>query len=327
MKKRLLITSIVMMLVVAVALSTATYAWFTSSATATANTVSLTAATSSAPSLGISWVDGNWGTYIEAVGPTAPDPTAQPAVAGDTFAPAAPSALTVGTTTVAGIAFNTALTTPANGGDMVFLANGASTNVYRWNNTTYNSFFIKNMSPSNSISTITLTATIQGDGSALLRAGVFKKTGNDYVLLGVLANKETNLYTVVTTGAEMSTATTYYKKYLGKYVVADSGTEAAYNAHTVDFYDHMSAPADKFYTMTTPEGGVEAKAVYGSVEKDASVNAMATTTCVSSIDIVGDTALAAGGKIELVVLVWEDAIALGDAEQGEAASIQLNFNA
>ena len=32
MKKRLLITSIVMMLVVAVALSTATYAWFTSNA-------------------------------------------------------------------------------------------------------------------------------------------------------------------------------------------------------------------------------------------------------------------------------------------------------
>ena len=45
MKKRLLITSIVMMLVVAVALSTATYAWFTSSTRVDAQAVTLTAAT------------------------------------------------------------------------------------------------------------------------------------------------------------------------------------------------------------------------------------------------------------------------------------------
>ena len=45
MKKRLLITSIVMMLVVAVALSTATYAWFTTSTNVSAEAVVLTAAT------------------------------------------------------------------------------------------------------------------------------------------------------------------------------------------------------------------------------------------------------------------------------------------
>ena len=61
MKKRLLITSIVMMLVVAVALSTATYAWFTSNTTVTANEVTLTAATMDADAIMISRAADNTG--------------------------------------------------------------------------------------------------------------------------------------------------------------------------------------------------------------------------------------------------------------------------
>ena len=59
MKKRLLITSIVMMLVVAVALSTATYAWFTSNTQVTANHVILTAATMEGDALLISHAGDN----------------------------------------------------------------------------------------------------------------------------------------------------------------------------------------------------------------------------------------------------------------------------
>ena len=61
MKKRLLITSIVMMLVVAVALSTATYAWFTSNTTVTVNSLTLTAATMDADAIMISKTANNEG--------------------------------------------------------------------------------------------------------------------------------------------------------------------------------------------------------------------------------------------------------------------------
>ena len=61
MKKRLLITSIVMMLVVAVALSTATYAWFTNSSSVTASSVTLSAATMDSAAIMISKADDNTG--------------------------------------------------------------------------------------------------------------------------------------------------------------------------------------------------------------------------------------------------------------------------
>jgi len=81
MKKRLLITSIVMMLVVAVAISTATYAWFTSNATVTADQVTLTAATMNADAIMISKSANNTGlatavdlaTASNALYPTTPN--------------------------------------------------------------------------------------------------------------------------------------------------------------------------------------------------------------------------------------------------------------
>ena len=80
MKKRLLITSIVMMLVVAVALSTATYAWFTSNVQVTANTITMTAGTSNSSALGIQWTkapsagatfNAHYTTDINSVSPAA----------------------------------------------------------------------------------------------------------------------------------------------------------------------------------------------------------------------------------------------------------------
>ena len=319
MKKRLLITSIVMMLVVAVALSTATYAWFTSNANVTASTISMTASTSTAPSLGISWVDGNYGTSITAVGPTAPDPEHE--VAGDVFAPACPADLTKGTT-LSTVEFNTALATPANGGDMVFLANGTATDVYTWRDATHTSFFLKNLSPSNQINTVTMNVNITGDGASLIRVGVFKKDGeNGYKLLDVIALEEATTYTVVT-GA-MDNATTYYKKYLGKYVAATIGTSDEVTAKTADYYDGMTATANTFYTAATAD--TAAKAVLGTITANQPVNNMSSLACVTSTVVASN--LAAGSNIELVVKVWEDAVALGDAEQGQVASIEISFAA
>ena len=306
-----------MMLVVAVALSTATYAWFTSSATVTSSSISMTAATNDAASLGISWVDGNYGPSITAFSPNDTTPTVP------TFKPAAPATLTVGTTT-SDVAFNTAFATPS-AGDMVFLANGASTDVYTWQDDstgTHQSFFIKNLSPSNPISHVTLTASITGTGAALARVGVFKKDGASYKLLGVIANEDPDTYTVVT--GTMDDTTTYYKKYLGKYVEATIGSSAEVGAYTKDYYNGMTATADTFYTKTA-DTAVAARATYGTITANASVNAMASIACVTSIEVA--TNLAAEGSIELVVIVWEDAVALGDAEAAQVSTVGLTFTA
>ena len=105
MKKRLLITSIVMMLVVAVALSTATYAWFTSNATVTANQVVLTAATMNEDAILISHAANNTGLSQEIT------LTAQ---GTDTLYPATPLANTAFTSTVSGETFKNLLVDGTN---------------------------------------------------------------------------------------------------------------------------------------------------------------------------------------------------------------------
>jgi predicted ribosomally synthesized peptide with SipW-like signal peptide len=327
MKKRLLITSIVMMLVVAVALSTATYAWFTSSATATANQVTLTAATNNAPSLGISWTDGNYANSINAASPEGG------------FAPAAPETLWTDTTTgenahtqtISTVAFTTAMSGTAVAGDFKFNAAGETTLPYTWTDALsdgHTSFFLKNQSPANAITAVTMTATIAGEGAELIRVGVFKKGTTNYELLGVLANKVEYAYTAVDSGT-FADNTEYYIKVLGKYVLARVGTSAQFEDNSCDYFVGQAYDATGAKTLYTREGTAntftyEAKAVYGAIASGASVNAMPTVDCVSSINVGG---LTAQGTMELVVLVWEDGVALGDAEQTRSATIQLNFNA
>ncbi len=327
MKKRLLITSIVMMLVVAVALSTATYAWFTSNASVTSEAVTLTAASNNAASLGIGWTEtGSFGPSITPESPASPT----------TFAPALPNELTNETTKIqktgdAGaheIAFATEFATPNASGDMVFLGNGSSTTPYNWNNGTEQSFFIKNLSPASTISTVTLTATITGDAAALLRVGVFKfnESSGAYELQGVLANTTDYTYTVVATDTSMSGANgTYFKKYLGQYVAAVAGTAAQVTEGSADYEQGVTtAPAGKFYTRSA-ETTNHAEVAYGTITQNNSVNAMTTTYCVESIVVA--TGLEALHTEEFKVLVWEDAVALGDTEQGFVGSVALTFTA
>ena len=106
MKKRLLITSIVMMLVVAVALSTATYAWFTNSNSVTASSVSLTAKTSDNTALGIGWSGAGAGSELTV------------SLSNASIDPMAPADLTANTTEY-DVAFNTA-TIKSDAGTLVF---------------------------------------------------------------------------------------------------------------------------------------------------------------------------------------------------------------
>ena len=186
MKKRLLITSIVMMLVVAVALSTATYAWFTSNTGVTASMVTLTASTSDSTALGIGWTGGNAGTALEV------------ALTDASIDPMAPESL-VANTTEYDVDFNTATIKNENS-VLVFNDDVTSANPIVFNNgqsgaSKKDTFYVKNLSGTNSIDHVTITASIAAnegnanDGSSLIRAAVFLKNGSDkYVLKGVLAS-------------------------------------------------------------------------------------------------------------------------------------------
>ena len=203
MKKRLLITSIVMMLVVAVALSTATYAWFTSNTIVTASTVSFTANTSDADSIAIAWT-----------GNDAPGTTLTAATARTEMNPMVPSAITIGsqTSTAFAAAFKSG-TLYSNNGVPTFNTDVDVATPVTWETTdngatpaaAAQSFYIKNMSLANTVGNIKVTATITDSNTSdeiaadeLVRIAVFTKDlkadgktseETDYILRGVLAKK------------------------------------------------------------------------------------------------------------------------------------------
>ena len=200
MKKRLLITSIVMMLVVAVALSTATYAWFTSSAAVTASTVSLTASSNSGASIGIAW--GNADDESTSINAKA---------ASGTWDPMVPLTLTSSTTSA--VTF-TGATIRTEGGVQKF--NEASSKTpfkYTSDDDTPVEFFhVKNLSAAN-VATVTLTLKdVSGaspvaitDANSLLRVGVFTSStyNGTYTLaavMGVSAGLNTEWGNVQTDG-------------------------------------------------------------------------------------------------------------------------------
>ena len=214
MKKRLLITSIVMMLVVAVALSTATYAWFTSNDTVTASNITLKAAQSSGAALGISWDDTAYGTSLTSTGfRTAANPICPNALANK--AQATPGTdLDVITWKTAKIAGNN------NGADIYGVVSAAAeTDKYIVTDGTSTIVYLKNLSGTNDIDTVTITAdfeevTANKNAANLVRIGVFKydATSTKYELLGVMgvSGQYTTIGTPVTgqTAAQASVTST-----------------------------------------------------------------------------------------------------------------------
>ena len=180
MKKRLLITSIVMMLVVAVALSTATYAWFTSNAGVTASSVQLTAASNAGASIGIAWGTDELASAITAKAATG------------TWSPMAPATATVGET-AATVGFETATIRSYNG-NYVFNGPGDATPFDYESQTSQKFFRVANTSTSNA-ATVTMTLRdITGNQAAadtnnLLRVGVFTSTTSNgtYTLRAILS--------------------------------------------------------------------------------------------------------------------------------------------
>ena len=232
MKKRLLITSIVMMLVVAVALSTATYAWFTSNETVTASTITLTASNSEGAAIGIAWGDAGASSSIEAKAATG---TMSPMVPASLVTQAAVYAseeddITEATTSA--VTFSGA-TVRNEGGTPKFNTASTNLNPFKYTSTDQTPveyFRVTNLSTANDV-TVTLTlkdltgqepAAIT-DENSLLRVGVFTSdsasgTYNLVAVMGVSENLPTEWGNVTTDGvvanltaanAEIPTVTSY----------------------------------------------------------------------------------------------------------------------
>ena len=263
MKKRLLITSIVMMLVVAVALSTATYAWFTSNDRVDAAALTLKASVSGASSLGIGWLGGDSGTSISSN------------VYG-VLQPMAPDALTVGSTKSENLLFHSSSIREEesqfvfNGGsDSFFLTadttkddgktyytynnhgayyeavsspaeNPATAGYYEkafsplvYNNGTVQAFYVRNSSSANAISRVTVTADFTASNAYILTKDTNFRMGSKYY---TFADAEL---------AENADSTNTYEKVGDVYsVTADSNAAAGKTYYTKTLITVVSSSAE-----------------------------------------------------------------------------------
>ena len=293
------------MLVVAVALSTATYAWFTSNTRVEASTISLTAATSTGAAFGIAWTDEDYGTTLANV--TAPE--------ANSFKPLVPASyVTSGASqTTSSVVFATATIRQVGGdekynGDVVSWSSASAANAakpYIWNNGTVNSFYIKNLSTSNAQQHLYVFADVTGAGSELVRIAIFDTDK----LVGILGYQYT--YTKITT-EEYDSGATYYVPITDGYkveTVADGTEFGTKKATTAGLYTRSTA------TTVTP-------VYYGTVTADADV----LTTYTNSSKSIDLGQFAATEAREIKVYVWLDGKFLNDDTQGRAASIALHFD-
>lgn len=313
MKKRLLITSIVMMLVVAVALSTATYAWFTSNSAVTATSLTMTAATNNAASIGISWSDGAYGTTIQASSPAGMKfaPAAiNSATADALFTSAVWSSATVrevaGTTT-----FNTAYSTTIAGGVFTATAAEAGENPSRLaylytdgaSETPSSTIYIKNGSTTNDLTAVTCKATVTGEARDFIRIAIFRNDGEAgaFRLKGIMGDR----YNYVPADTYSST-TTYYTA-------------------TGDVADNVTSENVTDYFIRTD--AANSTTAVGAVETDQAASTIVGTATGAAISC---GALGHEGIMQLKVVVWMDGQALRDntaGSTGKAAGVALSFDA
>ena len=312
MKKRLLITSIVMMLVVAVALSTATYAWFTSNAKVTANNINITAGTSNAPSLAIAWTGGTYVTELTSINAPATLMPVSPASLVKTSGSESLASQTYYSGTIrtensvdtfnSGWVSWSEASESANNATPYYLSTGSGESLV-------NTITLKNNSTVINMSAVNVKADITGAAAKLVRIAFYKKDGAAYKLVDVLG------YTYAYTAAvadEFDDSVTYYEKDAhNHYQVKAIADAPAYAAALSNLYTRDAA-------TTT------ATATQGAIENDKLVSAMGTYATQNEFSLGG---LNAEATMELKVVVWLDGLALNDETQGFTGSINLIFTA
>jgi len=304
MKKRLLITSIVMMLVVAVALSTATYAWFTSNSSVTASTIKLTAATSNESALGIGWI-GNSDYGIASNSITATGPSAS-------FAPMVPAELTVSSTT-SSLSF-TGATIKSVGGNFVFNTDAGTRTPYTFTDGTDEAFYVKNLSTANDVANLRMTITwATGDTYTDVTAGGFKSGVTYYTKSG-------ETYTEATGLSAFAGGTTYYVK-----DVKDD------DLVRIAVFARAAAKPESVQSSNYVLKGVFGKSAnldteFGTVAANGRVDNLCATP-LKTVTEINFGALAAEQQIDMVVIAWLDGVALNDVTAGRVSSFSLDFAA
>jgi hypothetical protein len=331
MKKRLLITSIVMMLVVAVALSTATYAWFTSNASVTASTVTMTAATNENDSIFIKWAGGAYGASI----------TTTKSYDGSVLKPMVPNEITVNTTTIyesgeAGehdIAFKTAAVTTVAGDSVFDSVTDVENLIYFANNATEdatsnaNTIFIKNTSAANVVGNIRVKATFTPSYIACLE-GELAREGYTYYTYDPEA-EEGSQYTVFSVTNDETVVTGKYKACVNLVRVAiftrdltAAGTNDTNTGYLLRGILANTASADTYK-------GIIADNQSQSTFSTTAANKIAATAGTDGVVICYDNgvahSLAAGGEVEIRVVMWLDGEALNEKTQGAIANVALQF--
>ena len=306
-----------MMLVVAVALSTATYAWFTSSDSVTAKSLTMTAAVNDAAALEISYVntEAGWMTEIVATNPTGSFNPAAP----DVFALANPSATPDPILATLYDSITWANSDVING---KFKAAGTGNQQYVWNDGTggHTSFYLHNGSTANVIQSVTMTAEITGDAAPFIRIGVFKynSTRSDFELVGVISNLVN--YTKAVSADWTSSSDQFY-----------TSTNPTADAVTYESQAAFDAVAMK-YKKTTNYAGV----TVGAITKGKDIGDMTNPTiCTSSVSLgtlaVNNNDVGGADEMQLRIAIWMDGSALNDdtagGTPGKDAAIKLNFAA
>ena len=325
MKKRLLITSIVMMLVVAVALSTATYAWFTSNATVKASNVQLTAAVNDNAAIGIAWLGSS------------ASKNALVAANGTGLMPMVPGNYTVGVTKDSEMGYaSSTVYTDNNGSTYKFNAAGSTETPYIWNDggdpdgdpapiPAVQTFYIRNLSETTAVD-VTIKVLIfdkmtQLDDSDVLAAGT-----QYYKLVD-------GIYTLMVAGAE------------GDYT-ADTSTPTAlgYNVYTPNTTsDVTSLVRVAVFTCDTEDGNYVLSNVFTEVGGDAdhkNVSAGAIvandpttsvqntkTSIAQNVATSLKTNLAGATNVYVRVHVWLDGDGFVDVLGGGQANVALVFDA
>lgn len=192
-KKSMFITTILMVAVLIVAVSTATFAWYTTNDRAGAQTVEMTSASSSSANIAVGWDKTATGTTITFVTPE-----------DATYDPASPSAMALGQKYdatkffTAGIAADKTFTAAGTPADVWTVSNGEEGDAAK------SSFFVINYNATEA-ETVAINVSFSGDNADKLCMAIFN--GGD--LIGITRNDITKKYLVgainagdLSTGAE-----------------------------------------------------------------------------------------------------------------------------
>ena len=304
MKKRLLITSIVMMLVVAVALSTATYAWFTSNTSVTASTVTMTANTSTAQALGIGWDGEAASNTLVFTGTLTVDPMVPTALVNDT--------------TTSGVQFYSS-TIKTVAGHSVFNSNGDARTPFTFNNGSEESlksaFYVKNLSTANSVTNVQVQANIESS------TAVYVKTTDTAISVGkTYYTKEAGEPATYTEVAEpvLASIGAYYEKY----EATDLIRVAIFKRATAGSGDYVLKGV---ISNTSGDAACNGTITAGNSAETTGTGALDfATTTVDYIDLGGLDSLQ---QMDLIAKVWLDGYEFNDDFAGAAATVGLTFYA